>query len=237
MFDRDKDSLSLISPSFEVQVDIVTGPRGRNNSGSSYATVADKSHQKAVCDQSSPTSTRSVNFAVDDVRTPHDRCRKCKRFSVSVGERINEHTDKGQSDSISMQSFPGSCLKKRHPFDNVSLPSSCDGAGTTDSSRKATPRTSPSCDSMDCADGAVVSPTSLTQVESDRPVLGATVNTRGFTNDTLTIDESVEMGLGRQTEEEEDGGCRPSPLRRRSCELAMQQGRLSPHMMEQKVQS
>lgn len=227
---RDKDSISATSPSLEVQVETMSN-RWRNNSGSSICAEL-KCNQVASPTQWSPVSGRSGSFSGDDVKNTYTKYRKNIRMSIE--EKIHEHLD-SRINELDNKSVEGTELKKsnRSQEHAMSLPlvnTQCKGS---------------SIESIGCSVtvGGKSLP-GLSEVESSSPVCSlaaskplSLMNARSNLNSCALSDKSaLSIGDGGvpinvnsvndQREFESPQHC----LRRRSCELALEHGRLSPKL-------
>ena len=231
--------------SVEVQVDMTTtSARYRHNSGGSGDSPNEPSPPKTDKVQGSPTSSRSVNFIAEEVIGGHyGRSKRYKRQSVSVGDKINEHSEHNL-ERMSIRSY----TEEDYSLD-VSGTQKLTCALQEPRYQGATgmsPRSSLSYDSMPSTRHSS-SPTDLTEVESDRPVvLYSRINpgrldlsSSEASSETVSPDtpststqDGKEWGNGSQqlSEAESDELLHRQVRRTPSCELAMQQGRLSPQM-------
>lgn len=203
-----------------------------NNSGSSISAEL-KCNQVASPTQWSPISGRSGSFSGDDV-IKNNYTKYRKNIRLSIEEKIHEHLS-SRSNEMDSKSVEGTELKKsnRSQEHAMSLPlvnTQCKGS---------------SIESIGCS--ATVSGKSLpglSEVESGSPLCSlaaskplSLMNARSNLNSCALSDKSdISIGDGRvtvtvntantQREFENSQHC----LRRRSCELALEHGRLSPKL-------
>ena len=152
---RDKDNSSAVVPALDVQLDVGGTAVHYHNTDHTYG---DSGVHKPHGGHGSPTPSRSVNFAGEEILGPGSS-RRFPRHSVSVGNSICENVEQCDRSPRSSGSF----------MDNLSV-GTCSqgsfGAGSHVSYRGNSPRGSFTSDNLTSHHEAP--PPSFTEVESDR---------------------------------------------------------------------
>lgn len=203
----------MTTPPLEVTIDVLAATATCHHHNSSSSLSQDKTQKGLAC-QNSPTSTRSISFAPEEDVKPA-KCRRCKQFSLSVGDRINETVEARQLDILSTQSLHGEGGKE--PI----APRSLIETATDTYRNKAGKNTTLSCDSVGTGDSQLegLRTNGLTEVESDRPTFVITptsVSSSGHSASDASEEVSKNCANKKDMESRNQ--------RRRSCEIAMQQG-------------
>lgn len=220
-YDRDRDNMSAIVAPLDVNVE---APPSRHRHNSVVSSSGAEASVTTTTLKGSPTSTRSVNFlpTYDEVI---GRSKRYKRQSVSVGDSIHEHAVR-TLERASVTSFAGD--------DVVSVGGSVRrGHSRRKTSPLRTSETSPatrhcSSISVECVTNAVpnYAVDGLTEVENDRPKVSVVTPCSQQEKRVATVTPGHGAGMSGDTSCP-DGRNVQFPLRRRSCEIAMQDGRVS----------
>ncbi|KAI0215928.1 E3 ubiquitin-protein ligase RNF19A [Lamellibrachia satsuma] len=218
---RDRDNMSAIVAPLDVNVE---APPSRHRHNSVVSSSGAEASVTTTTLKGSPTSTRSVNFlpTYDEVI---GRSKRYKRQSVSVGDSIHEHAVR-TLERASVTSFAGD--------DVVSVGGSVRrGHSRRKTSPLRTSETSPatrhcSSISVECVTNAVpnYAVDGLTEVENDRPKVSVVTPCSQQEKRVATVTPGHGAGMSGDTSCP-DGRNVQFPLRRRSCEIAMQDGRVS----------
>lgn len=237
--DKDNTSITATSP-YEVQVDMLsTSSRGRHNSvesGSIYSHIKDK--QKTVSGQSSPTSGCSTYLSgPEDGKSQSTKCRKCKRHNNSANEKSCEQSSVHFADQVSLQNYTCDDIVSHSISEDSDkfmayLPLTSDASGGKCFTSRCSELKSgiPPCQSRFQDSNA----SSLPEVEADRPSLKESENARkAVSTSALPLSQfNVSHKNLCKSKSQEDcalsNKCKGGRVRHRSCELAMENGRISP---------
>ena len=193
--------MSAIVAPLDVNVEAPSGRHRHNSVVSSGYTDTPATTLKG-----SPTSARSVNFLPADESIA--RSKRYKRQSVSVGDSIHEHSVR-TLERAGVTSFAGD--------DVVSV----GGSTRRGHGQRRTSPSEASSVSVECVTSTTSNYPGLTEVESDRPKVPVTQQEKHVT--VVTPGHGAGAGMSGDS----DTINVQFPLRRRSCEIAMQDGRVS----------
>ncbi|KAK3087215.1 hypothetical protein FSP39_003182 [Pinctada imbricata] len=236
----DKDNVSIATSPYEVQVDLPSTSmpsQGTDTSeeSSSVTTPSGTDKPSNTSGQGSPVSSCSMKFCQPEEGKPN--LKKCKRSVLGLCERGAEQQSVHFADQVSLQSF--------HIDDIVSQSLSEDseerelnegGDGVFDGVQGhvfkevvcgKTPDTFSSRPSK--FDYAMTA--SMPEVESDKPSKASrkTVSTTALTSKEYNSDNHAQLCKSKSHEDcAISKEIRPSRIRHRSCEIALESGRISP---------
>lgn len=217
-----------------------TSSRGRHNSVESaciYTHIKDK-QQKTVSGQSSPTSGCGTYLSgPEDGKSQSVKCRKCKRHNNSASEKSCEQSSVHFADQVSLQNYTCDDIVSHSISEDSDkfmayLPLTSDASsGKCFTSRCSELKSGiPPCQSRFQDSNA----SSLPEVEADRPSLKESENARkAVSTSALPLSHFTvsHKNLCKSKSQEDcalSNKCKGGRVRHRSCELAMENGRISP---------
>lgn len=242
-FYRDKDSASITTTSpYEVQLDMVsTTSRGRHNSGGSSSLSASENRNRNTSGQSSPISGCSTVMCVGGEETKNNsfRCRKCKRYNGNHCDKSTDQCGVHFSDKVSLQNFQTDDIVSPTLSEEFSRCYSKDSTKEllrTKYSDSYVEKSAPRAD--------MTSEPTLPEVESDRPssakLIGSIPDRKSKSTSALMSEcSSASDGSLCKSQSQDDYVFKKPPdmdsarLRRLSCELARETGRISPPIILQ----
>ncbi|XP_033727041.1 E3 ubiquitin-protein ligase RNF19A-like isoform X1 [Pecten maximus] len=237
---RDKDSASITTTSpYEVQVDVVSqSSRGRNNSGgsASLSAISSENRNRNTSGQSSPTSGCSTNMCVGSEETKNNsfKCRKCKRFNGNHCDKVTDQCGVHFAEKVSLQNFQTDDIVSPTLSEEFVKYNSKDSTRDVVQTKLSDPFIENSAALAD-----TTSEDTLPEVESDRPSsakkLISAPNRKSMSTSALMSEcWSASDGSLCKSQSQEDYMFTKMPLmdgarlRRLSCELARENGRISP---------
>lgn len=238
---KDKDSASITATSpYEVQVDMMSNSsRGRHNSVESASiSLHTKDKQRTVSGQSSPTSGCSAYLSgAEDSKSLSTRCRKCKRHNNSSNDRSCEQSSVHFADQVSLQNYTCDDIVSHSISEDSDkfldyLPLTSDSSeGKFFTSRCSELKSGiPPCQSRFQDSTA----SSLPEVEVDRPSLKESENARKAVSTSALPLSQFNISHKNLCKSKSQEDCALSDkskagrVRHRSCELALENGRISP---------